>query len=110
MLNKRAIVKLCEYSPSTLYAWLERRRPEILSAPDARTWHGGVFSAIKRCKKCIEKISKRYHVDIVVAEEATAATVVLPDHNLPVIEAFERELGVVLHVESAGAGHDEKHR
>ncbi len=27
-LNKRAIAKLCECSPGTLYTWLERRRPE----------------------------------------------------------------------------------
>lgn len=29
-LGKRAIAKLCECSPETLYTWLERRRPGVL--------------------------------------------------------------------------------
>lgn len=29
-LNRRAIAKLCECSPNTLYTWLRRRRPEAL--------------------------------------------------------------------------------
>ncbi len=33
-LNKRAIAKLCECSPGTLYTWLERRRPELVSAAE----------------------------------------------------------------------------
>ncbi len=31
-LNKRAIAKLCECSPGTLYTWLERRRPVIIGS------------------------------------------------------------------------------
>ena len=34
-LNKRAIAKLCECSPGTLYAWLERRRPTVMGVTDA---------------------------------------------------------------------------
>ena len=34
-LNRRAIAKLCECSPNTLYTWLRRRRPEVLGAEAA---------------------------------------------------------------------------
>lgn len=30
-LNRRAIAKLCECSPTTLYAWLKRRRPGVIA-------------------------------------------------------------------------------
>lgn len=30
-LNRRAVAKLCECSPNTLYTWLRRRRPEVLA-------------------------------------------------------------------------------
>ncbi len=33
-LNKRAIAKLLDVPPNTLYAWLRRRRPEIVDAGD----------------------------------------------------------------------------
>jgi DNA invertase Pin-like site-specific DNA recombinase len=36
-LNKRAMAKLLDVSPNTLYQWLRRRRPEVLTMPRTST-------------------------------------------------------------------------
>lgn len=78
---------LIEYTASGKVDWQKRKVGEVLltNPPGSRPMpeHAAAGSSVqlKRCNKDIIKILKVYLIDILFAAEATAATVVLPDHS-----------------------------